>query len=123
MFVTGDGEAFKAILPKTKLKEKKSATVRKGVILFSSRQYHCVRSQFVVDEKNLNNVCLNVVETASSPPTDKFTMTVTDLVEREEVQDIAVGRVPLVHRAVRAVVDKKGNNFTCLQAYPNARFV
>ena len=50
-------------------------------------------------------------------------MTVTDLVEREEVQDILVEKVPLVHRAVRAVVDKKGNNFACLQAHPNARFV
>ena len=44
VFVTGDGEAFKAILPKTKSKEKKSTAVRKGAVLFSFVQYHCVGS-------------------------------------------------------------------------------
>ena len=48
-------------------------------------------------------------------------MTVTDLVEREEVVDIDIEKFPVVHRAVGIVVDKKGNNLTVLQAQPNAR--
>ena len=34
VFVTGDGEAFKAIIPEAKSKEKKLAVVHKGIILF-----------------------------------------------------------------------------------------
>ena len=48
-------------------------------------------------------------------------MTVTDLVEREEIEDVFIEKLPMVHRAVDIVVDKKGNNFTVLQAQPNAR--
>ena len=66
---------------------------------------------------------MSLVETtmASPPPSDTFTITVTDLVEREEIEHIAIERVLMVHRAVSIVVDRKGNNFTVLQAQPNAR--
>ena len=48
-------------------------------------------------------------------------LTLSDLVDKEEVEDVRIARLPLVHRATSIVVDRKGTNFAVLQAQANAR--
>ena len=60
---------------------------------------------------------------AGSPPAACFSLTLSDLVDRDEAVDISVERVPLIHRAVNIVGDQKSRNFAVLQAQANARFV
>ncbi|CAL1542688.1 unnamed protein product [Lymnaea stagnalis] len=42
-----------------------------------------------------------------------------DLLLKDEVEEISVRRLPFVHRAVLVSADKKGRNFSVLQALPN----
>ena len=57
---------------------------------------------------------------ASSPPADTFTMTLGDLVEKEEVKDVRLDRIATVHRAVAIATDAKGHNYSVLQCHPSA---
>ncbi|KAK2162357.1 hypothetical protein LSH36_100g11000 [Paralvinella palmiformis] len=87
-FVTKDGEAFVATLPK---------------------------------QRHKDNVQGNIKEmSVGSPPADGFSLTLSDLIDRDEAVDISVERVPLVHRAIDIVGDQKSRNFAVLQAQPNA---
>ncbi len=47
-------------------------------------------------------------------------MTLSELVERQELEDMKVERLPNIHRAIAIATDRKGNNFTALQSQPNA---
>ena len=56
--------------------------------------------------------------TATSP-VDTFSVSLTELIERDDILDVRITRVPGIHRATGIVVDSKGNNFAVLQSQPN----
>ncbi|XP_013381620.1 inhibitor of Bruton tyrosine kinase-like [Lingula anatina] len=58
---------------------------------------------------------------SSIPLLDDFSMlSLSDLIDKDDTEDVTLKRLPNIHRATQITADKKGRNFSVLQNLPNA---
>ncbi|ELT94596.1 hypothetical protein CAPTEDRAFT_128118, partial [Capitella teleta] len=85
---------------------------------------------FVTTEGDAFSTSLSQLRSRSSPVKAKVvavqshnsseSMSLTDLVNRENIVEAKVHRIPLVHRATAIAIDRNGVNLAVLQVHPNA---